>query len=232
MTILAQGHMDKTGPTAIWSTTSLQVFDKNISATQNVILSQGRFALLSMLGRIVNLYQCLAVQPNIIDSYLHPEIPQIINEICLHQGIASSILFNGSSQSQNENKYMYNLRMERFEYVKNFCSLSSIETPTLSNRQLRNQLVHIDEYLVKAMREPNTGWVIDSAHAYRDQFSAPNGLKIGFCRCFIASEEIILHLKSEISIPSLWEEASATLAAVFGIPQKPAPQAPPHSRRK
>lgn len=203
-------------PSAICSTIN-QIFNEEISNTQNIIISQGRVALSAMLERISELYKCLGSNPQIVGVYLDQRIPQVLSEICFHQGVASRILFDNSSRSGNETAATYKLRLERFEYIKNICATNSITTSILSDRKVRNQLIHIDEYLAKNLRKPNTGWFIDVAVDSRDQFKNPNVKHYGFCRSFIVSEEIILHFDNEISIPKLWQEATAVLAAAFGI---------------
>jgi len=206
----------KAEPAAIWST-RLIVFDKDISDTQNIILSQGKYALIAMRQKIYQLYEYLNAFQQLKDVYIHPDIPQTLSEICLHQGIASSILFNNSTQSTSENSHCYKLRTERFNYVKQFCAAQSVTVDILANRKVRNQLVHIDEHLTKALTKANTGWFIDTAVGFRNQFTAQNGLEIKFCRSFIASEEVILNFDNEISTRKLWDESSAVLAVVFGF---------------
>lgn len=217
-------------PAALWST-RLIVFDKSISMTQNVILSQGRYALQDLVRKIDILYDRLKYLPNLIDGYVHEEIPQIVGEICFHQGLASSIMFNDSERGNKETARSYRLRLERFKYIKDMCREAHTDVSLLGNRIIRNQIVHMDHYIAQAMKKPNTGWFVDIAIARRDQFTAPPPLEIGFCRCFIASEEIILHLDNEISVRKLRAEATSVLSIVFGTPPIPPPPPPAHSRQ-
>jgi hypothetical protein len=219
----------KQEPAAIWSS-RLIVFDKEISLAQNIILSHGRSALSALLKKIKLLYELLDYMPNMIGFYPHPDIPLVLTEMCFHQGMASSIMFNNSERGHNENARSYRARIERYGYVHSFCKSQGVNIPILTSRTVRNQMVHIDAYLEKALRKPNAGWLIDGAIAYRDQFSAPDGISIEFCRAFIASKEIILHLGDEIPIRGLWHEATAVLAVVFGTPPTEPPPSPSHSR--
>lgn len=221
---------DKIQPAAIWSTRGI-VFDRDLSLTQNVILSQGRFALSSMITTIDHLYELIQFMPDLMDVYIHPDIPKTLTEICIHQGIASSIMFNNSERLFNENAAAYKLRMERFEYVKSLCDRASISVSILTNRKIRNHLVHVDTHLEKALRRPKTGWIVDSAIASRDQFSPPLGLQMGYCRTFVACEEVILHLDNEISVRHLRNEAGQVLSCVFGNPTIE-PLEPPADRRR
>jgi hypothetical protein len=125
----------------------------------------------------------------------------------------------------------HNLRIERYNYVKRLCDAANIQTTILADKKVRNRLTHIDEHLVKALRKPNTGWLIDCAIAYRDQFTAPSGVNVEFCRTFIVSEETIVHLDAEINVPRLHAEATSVLSAVFGNPTTEPPEPPTHSRQ-
>jgi hypothetical protein len=127
-------------------------------------------------------------------------------------------LFNAGLQRGNEKKSDYALRMERALYVKKW---SPTATPLLSDRKIRNSLIHMDEHLAKALTRANTGWLIDSAIERRDQFTAAeHGLSIGFCRAYVAADDVILHLDHEISMSGLRNEAARVLAEVWGIDAK------------
>jgi len=217
-------------PSAIWSTREM-VFNKDgLDLTQNVIISQGRYALQATIKRIDQLYEYVNSTPGMIDMYIHQDIPDALTDICMHQGIASDILFNTSPRGQKESAHHYKLRIERAKYVRNLLAKRGIDTPILSNKTVRNQLVHIDQHLERALQAPDTGWFFDVAIAYRNQFASP-GLKVNFCRTFIASEEIILHLGNEIPVRKLRAEATLVLKVVFGTEPTPPPPTPYHSRR-
>lgn len=221
---------DSTEPMAIWAQ-SLVMFDEEISPTQNVILSQGRQALSALLLRIDRLYKVLAEPPLIENFYPHPEIPHLLTEICAHQGVASSIMFNGSPRASDESARAYELRIARYRYVREFCDAANVDLSILRSKTLRNKLIHIDSHVEKAMRTPETGWIIDSAIGYRDQFRNPDVKKVGFCRTFVVQEEKILHLGHEIFVPDLYNQTVSVLACVFGVPPKALPTPPTHSLR-
>jgi hypothetical protein len=223
-----------TEPSAIWST-SLQVFDQTLGTTQNVILSQGRFALQALVRRIDYLHEMLKHMPSLKDAYVHPDIPATLTDLCNQQGIASTILFNDGPRQRKESVKAHKLRLERIAYVKHWTK--NVPIKILSNRKVRNSLIHIDEYIADAFDKPKTGWLVDSAIGSRTQFTAAqHGIGIDFCRSYIASEDMILHLGNEISVSKLKWEASAILAAVFGeshpgLLSRPAPIPPaPGSR--
>jgi hypothetical protein len=203
-------------PSAIWSA-KLIIFDKSISLTQNVILSHARVALHALVDRIDRLHQQVRDSPPIVDFYAHPDIPSTLSDLGFQQGVASTILFNDGPKSARENSASYQLRLDRLAYVKRHCA--NISTTVLENRKIRNSLVHVDEYLARELaKAPNTGWMIDSAIGRRDQFTAPPGISIGFCRMYIASEDVLLHLGNEISIAALRAEAKGVLSAIWGEP--------------
>jgi hypothetical protein len=202
----------------IWSTKCI-VFDKSISDTQNVILSHGRMALQALVNRIDRLHTFVAAYPQLKNLYPHSDIPATLSDLCFQQGIASTILFNDGRRREGESTVAYKLRLDRVAYVRQRCSL--IATAVLSNRKIRNSLTHIDEQLAKALTKENTGWFIDVAISRRDEFTPlKSGTQIAFCRTYIASEDVILHLGNEISLRSLRQEANDVLMAIW--------QEPPH----
>lgn len=157
---------------AIWGP-YLSVLDRGVSLTQNVILSQGAYSLQSLIQSIDTLYALLNFMPQLRDSYIHPDIPRVMVELCAHQGIASDILLNDSEQAVREKDYPYKLRVERGAYVKTRCDARGISTAILSNRSVRNRLIHADDYLARQMNKPGIGWHVNSAMAHRDQFTPP-----------------------------------------------------------
>jgi len=209
-------------PAAIWSS-RLCVFDKeNLSLAQNVVLSQGAAALQALILRIDNLYALLDAYSQINNTYLHPDIPYVLSELCYHQGVASTILFNNSEKFKAESQISYLMRIERFNYCEKFCLESNVSTNILKDRSIRNKLTHVDDHIIKAMTRPMTGICIDIAMKDRNQFRAPEGIKIEFCRTFVSSEHTILHLGAEISVRQLRDQAVGVLAVVFGV-QSPEP---------
>jgi hypothetical protein len=203
-------------PTAIWSTRQI-VTDKTISLTQNVILSYARDALHTIIRRIDRLHE-IVKSSAIKNVFIDPEIPPLLSDLGFQQGLASTLLFNDAPRSKNESTEAYGSRIERIAYVKKKCG--NISTTILASRKIRNALTHLDEYLVKALKKPNTGWCIDIAMLHRDQFSAVDNktnrkLEIGFCRAYISVEDKLLHLGNEISLTGLREECTNVLDAVW-----------------
>jgi hypothetical protein len=206
----------------IWSN-NLIVFDRSIGVTQNVILSHARIALQALISRIDHLHELVATTPRWTNMHPHPEIPSTLTDIASQQGIASTILFDDVRRAK-ENERDYKVRQNRISYVKSHCAC--FPTAGLSNRKIRNSLTHIDEYLISAMKKPNTGWFVDCAIIRRDEFIPPNGLQIGFCRTYISSEDVILHLGNEIVVSTLRQEAQNVLTAIWGEPAHEPPQLP------
>ena len=197
-------------PAAIWSPI-LIVFDTALSNTQNIILAQGRQALVTLVQHIDQVHELLTSSP-VLDTSVDPRLGPLLSDLCNQQAVASTILFDDIERTK-ENAAAKALRAERVAYVKLHSRGQNITV--LNNKKVRNSLAHIDEYLASALRRQNTGWFIDVAIARRDQFVAPNGILIGFCRCYIASEDVLLHLDNEISLSDLRREAVALLLSVF-----------------
>jgi hypothetical protein len=204
-------------PAALWSLRAV-VFDKSISPTQNVILCHAWVALDAIINRIDHLRELVAAHPNFIDFHPHPEISSTLSDLAFQQGLASTILFNDAPRGQRESSAAYKLRLSRLAYVRQKCA--NIPISVLTNRQIRNSLVHIDEYLVREMAKPKTGWLVDSAIARRDQFTAAqHGIDVAFCRTYISSEDVLIHFDNEISLIELRREANEVREAIYGAPR-------------
>lgn len=204
---------------AVWGTKNV-IFDKNLSHVQNIIISNGRFALTAMLDKIEMLYECLRLDPICHNAFINPAIPDIISEIMFYQGLASTFLFD-KTISQSASTWKKRSKEERFSYIENALKTTGAKITVLANRDLRNKIVHFDEHLLQAVREnPNAGVFYDAALMFRDEFSNLNVETVLFCRTFIGAEEKILHLGEEISIHELWSEANSILVNVFGNPPR------------
>jgi hypothetical protein len=198
------------------------VFDRSIGLIQNVILSHARDSLHALVARIDRLRELVPAAPVGNGIFIHPEIPSVLSDIAFHQGAASMILFNDNPKGARENAETYRLRLDRIAYVQAKCA--GIAMAVLSDRKIRNSLTHIDEHLPRALSKPNTGWFIDIAATVREPMGPQqHGLAVGFCRTYIASEDIILHLDGEISVSDLKADSQAVLHAVWGE-ERPAPQ--------
>lgn len=203
-------------PAAIWSMTRI-VFDNDINLTQNVILTQGSSALIATIDRIEQLYNFIKSSP-LTNAAIDRGIAPILSDLCAQAGIAATILFHKGPKGRLESEVAYNLRMQRIQYVEKFCSEQSFIPKTLTNREVRNSLTHIDERLADILtKDSNIGWFIDTAIKKRDEFVAPNDISIKFCRCYVISENKILHLDQELDLEKLRQECIVLLAIVFGI---------------
>ncbi len=203
-------------PAAIWSLQRV-IFDKAIGNTQNIILTQGASALKATINRIDKLQELINNSP-IKNTFIDPDIPPTLSDLCAQAGVAATILFNDNRQGRLETDIAYTLRKERIKYVKDLCDAQNFISLTLTNREVRNSLTHIDERLADILTsDPNIGWFIDIAIPNRNEFSAPNGITIKFCRSYIANENKILHLDQELDLKNLRQECVVILAIVFGI---------------
>src|SRR4051812_8704476 len=77
--------------------------------SQNVVMSQARCALYTMLQKIDFLFSIAGpdLQKNVM--YVNTEIPRTLTEICPHQGIGSNIMFNDSERSHKESASPYKM---------------------------------------------------------------------------------------------------------------------------
>lgn len=221
-------------PKAIWSTTKRIAFDRGITVVQNIILSHARVALQSVIERIDEVRR-LVSQDNLIEHiYSEPAVPGLLTDLCFQQGLAATILFKDGID-RRESEGAAKSRKDRVALVSDWCK--HLPITILKDRELRHSLTHVDERLAdNLMSTERTGWVIDSAIETRDvkllgnqlrkDAKSPSGLKIKFCRSYIASEDVLLHFDHEISLEKLREEANMVLAAVHGVPPVPVPQLP------
>jgi len=202
-------------PAAIWGMQNI-VFDKSISNTQNIILSQGREALKATVRRIKQLDSNARSGP-LVNAGIDDQTHSITSDLCYQAGLASTILFNEARKGHKESELAYQLRQERVEYVKKFLDEEKILTETLKNRELRNALTHIDERLADILTEKdNVGWFIDVALDPRGWTTEKN-LEINYCRCYDLVHGKILHFGYELDLQKLLDECYAVLAIVFGI---------------
>ena len=87
-------------PSAIWSPRQV-VTDKSISLTQNIILSYARDALRSVVSRVDLVHQITKL-PDGGNTIISDDLPSILTDITIHQGIASTLLFNDGQRSYRE----------------------------------------------------------------------------------------------------------------------------------
>ena len=198
-------------PAAIWSPRQITT-NKTISLTQNVILSYARDALNTVIARIELVHTITKLLPGQNFS-VGPDLPSLLTDITLHQGIASLLLFNDGRRGHRETEAAYASRTERIAYVANRCS--HLELPNLKSRVTRNALTHLDEYLVGELAADNTGWCIDMAVKSRSEFVPKRPIQIAFCRSYIIDEDKLLNFGNEIRLSDLKSECEQVLALVW-----------------
>jgi len=195
------------------------VFDQEISLTQNIILVQGRSALISTVQQIDKLHKLVQEDP-LVNAAVSPEIAPTLSTLCHQAGLASTILFEDFPEPHHrESETAYQLRMERVEYVNQFCSREGIKPTVLADREMRNSLTHIDRDLADSLTErEGVGWFIDVAVETRADFDTHEDIdELRFCRSYIIGEDTILHLGQEMDLEKLRWQCVAVLAVVFGV---------------
>jgi len=205
-------------PAAIYSLRKI-VFDKDIDDVQNLILTQGSSALSATFQKINYLFNVCGPQEG-NKVFMDSSIAPTLQDLCAQAGIASQILFNGNPhKSRLESQQAFDLRIERFNYVKNLCDSQGFNPNILLDREVRNSLTHIDERLADILtKDHGVGWFIDYVASTRNSFPKPEGItEIKYCRSYVHNEGKILHLDNELDIKALAHECVAVLAIVFGI---------------
>ena len=204
-------------PVAIYGMQQI-VFDKSISNTQNIILSQGREALKAVVRRIIELEDFSSagsIQNAVTDDRAH----SVISDLCYQAGIASTILLDNAKVKQ-ESKVAHQLRMDRIAYVQALCESQKIKIVLLRDRRIRNTLTHIDERLADILTEKkNAKWFIDVT-IDPSEWQTVKPFEDNYCRCYDFINKKILHLGLELDILKLYYECLALLAAVFGFDGK------------
>ncbi|MYM87506.1 hypothetical protein GTP91_09975 [Rugamonas sp. FT82W] len=202
-------------PAAVYGMNRL-IFDRSLSTTQNVIMTQGATALSATINRINNMYAILNTSVT-KGAYIGPEIASILSDLCYQAGLASTILFNNKPRRRLESEDAFKLRAERAAYVENRCQDRGINISILNDTSLRNSLTHIDEQLTDALRaEASIAWCIDLAIDSRNYFSAPDEITVKYCRCFIKDENSIVHQEHTMSVVELRNECKNILSVIFG----------------
>jgi hypothetical protein len=203
-------------PAAIWGE-KLIVWDNSLSKIHNILLGQASDALRALVRHIDRVHE--AIDGRQFESIVNDHtLPSLLSDICNQHAVACTILFDGVKRSK-ENATLTTIRNERISLVKQRCQ--GLNLRLLPDKKFRNTLIHIDEYLAKALRAHNTGWAVDCVFTDRVSFLAtlenPRGVEPAFCRCYAADEDLILHVGYQIHLGSLREEARAVLCAVFGL---------------
>jgi hypothetical protein len=202
-------------PSAIWGMQQIR-FDKNISLTQNIILSQGREALKAVIRRIKDL-DTLAMSGPLTNAGINDQTHSIISDLCYQAGLASTILFNKAKKGFKESDTSFQLREQRVKYVDSFCDDQGVTVKTLKDREVRNALTHIDERLADILTEKEgVGWFVDVV-IDPNGWETKDDLEIKFCRCYDLVNKKILHLGYELDVRKLLDECLAVLAVVFRV---------------
>jgi hypothetical protein len=204
-------------PVAIYGMQQI-VFDKSISNTQNIILSQGREALKAVVRRIIEL-EDFSSAGSIQNAGTDDRAHSVISDLCYQAGIASTILLDNAKVKQ-ESKVAHQLRMDRIAYVQALCESQKIKIVLLRDRRIRNALTHIDERLADILTEKkNAKWFIDVT-IDPSEWQTVKPFEDNYCRCYDFINKKILHLGLELDILKLYYECLALLAAVFGFDGK------------
>mgnify|MGYP000588910309 CR=1 FL=1 len=203
-------------PKGIYSIKSV-LFDSSLSKVQNLIMMQGAFALEATIARIDYLNKICGPK-NGNNIFTDRNIPYLLQDLCAQAGIASQVLFNGQAKKGfKESEIAFELRLERYNYVKNLCEIHSFEPEVLNDRRVRNSLTHIDEKMADLLtKESDVAWFVDHAASIRNSFQMPAEIKsVKFCRTYIHNESKILHLDNELDLDKLRKECLKTLTVVF-----------------
>lgn len=204
-------------PVAVYGMQQI-VFDKSISNTQNIILSQGREALKAVVRRIIEL-EDFSSAGSIQNAGTDDRAHSVISDLCYQACIASTILLDNAKVKQ-ESKVAHQLRMDRIAYVQALCESQKIKIVLLRDRRIRNALTHIDERLADILTEKkNAKWFIDVT-IDPSEWQMVKPFEDNYCRCYDFINKKILHLGLELDILKLYYECLALLAAVFGFDGK------------
>jgi hypothetical protein len=199
-------------PAGLWSFRNLKP-NKEISVTQNVILSYARVALQTLITRIDVIHHLTKLSGN-QNVYIHPELPSLLSDIVFHQGVVSLLIFRDGEQGRQESNLAYASRLERIAYVANRCE--GLPFPALKSRRVRNALTHLDEYLAEELAAPNTGWFIDVAVRSRNDFGRhPEIPNISYARSYIIDSDTLLNFGEEINLGELKKEAELAVGAIW-----------------
>lgn len=140
------------------------------------------------------------------------EAAHLLTDICSNVGMASVCLFDtGPQRSSREKPRMVARRQLRSKSLIEICQ--GIDIDTLTNRDVRNRLIHADEYLARMV---GTRSLISACTIeYLELVRTPEGSKpILYDRVFLMQENRMLHLDKSIDLTNLRESCRAAYGAI------------------
>lgn len=129
-----------------------------------------------------------------------------LQSLAVHLGQASLTLFDGSKSRPKEPPLAAKLRRQRVAKIAEF--VSGIDIEPLNDREVRNRLIHVDEYMIMAALRDES-WLIDISLSHREIFNAPGGMN--YCRVYVFSEDKLLHLGAELDVGAAYDAGMAVL---------------------
>lgn len=179
------------------------------SEATRMIVQEGVDALAAAVATIDRLEAFLPEMPD--KGYMivsNREIPEVLLLTCIYIGTAWKALFDaGVGETDN---WLRRAKKARHDWVAGL--LTGIDVSPLSGLDIRNKMVHVEDHMLKVERRINGPWTMSLGLSHREVFSTSADLQMKYCRVFIFSEGVLLHLGSEFNLYQYRDTAKAVIS--------------------
>ena len=173
-----------------------------------MIVEEGLNALVAAVATIDRLEALLPEMP--ADGYVivsDPELPEVLLLACIYIGTAWKALFDaGVGETES---WLRRAKRARYDWVAGL--LTGIDISPLSGLDIRNKMVHVEDHMLKVERRVQGPWTMSLGLSHREAFNASADLQMKYCRVFIFSEGVLLHLGSEFNLYQYRDTAKAVI---------------------
>lgn len=173
-----------------------------------MIVREGLAALAAAVATIDRLEALLPEMP--ADGYVivsDPELPEVLLLACIYIGTAWKALFDaGVGETEN---WLKRAKKARHDWVAGL--LAGIDISPLSGLDIRNKMVHVEDHMLKVERRVQGPWTMSLGLSHREAFNTSADLQMKYCRVFIFSEGVLLHLGSEFNLYQYRDTAKAVI---------------------
>jgi len=185
--------------------------EEHIEQAQSRLLDEG---LEHLSSACLNIERVRARAPDLSKGFTtvsDAAMSAALQHLAIHLGQASLTLFDCSERRRSEDKCAYELRKSRAMTIAEF--LADIDLSPLSDRRVRNRLIHVDEYMGSCGAMGEGVWLSNISLSHRE--AVKSKLPMHYCRVYIFAEDRLLHLGAEMDVKAAYD-AGMTVLGRFG----------------